>query len=280
VSAPPAETKYFALLSRLRETPSLLVAFSGGADSTFLLAAAMGAVPGKVLAVTARSPSYPAREVEHAEATARLLNAEHVVVDSHETDDPAFLANPPDRCYFCKHGLFDEFIRLAGEQGLAAVADGTTADELTGHRPGARAARELGVLSPLAEVGLTKEEVRALARQQGFPNFDRPPMACLASRFPYGETITLEKLARVEKAEDVLYDLGFRQVRCRFYGDMARLEVGPKEIEKAAAPATRARIVAGLHQLGFTFVALDLDGYRSGSMDAALAPPSPGITAI
>ena len=264
-----AEKKYGELLARLRELPSLLVAFSGGADSTFLLATAQKAVRGRVLALTARSPAYPSRELEHAQATARILVAEHAIIDSHEAEDPTFRANPPDRCYYCKSLLFGEFKRFAAENDLAAVADGTTADELEGHRPGAVAARELGIISPLAEVGLTKEEVKWLARENGVPNFERPRSACLASRFPYGEEITLEKLKLIEDAEEVLADLGFKQIRCRFHGPTVRIELGLKEIRRATRPDIRQRIAAGLRELGFKFVTLDLDGYRTGSMDEA-----------
>ena len=264
-----AEKKYGELLARLRELPSLLVAFSGGADSTFLLATAQKAVRGRVLALTARSPAYPSRELEHAQATARILVAEHAIIDSHEAEDPTFRANPPDRCYYCKSLLFGEFKRFAAENDLAAVADGTTADELEGHRPGAVAARELGIISPLAEVGLTKEEVKWLARENGVPNFERPRSACLASRFPYGEEITFEKLKLIEDAEEVLADLGFKQIRCRFHGPTVRIELGLKEIRRATRPDIRQRITAGLRELGFMFVTLDLDGYRTGSMDEA-----------
>jgi len=268
--------KYDDLLARLRGVPSLLVAFSGGADSTFLLAAAQKAVVGRVLAVTARSPSFPAREAEHAGVTARLLDAEHLFITSHECEDRSFLANPPDRCYYCKSGLFADLRELAARENLAAVADGTTADELQGHRPGARAGAELKILSPLADAALTKNEVRRLAREEGVPNFDRPPMACLASRFPSGEEITLAKLKVVEEAEDLLADLGFRQFRCRWHGPLARLELGPQELGRAAAAGVRKKITARLHELGFTYVTLDLDGYRSGSMHEGLSKDESG----
>ncbi len=265
-SPSPAERKYERLLARLEKLPSLLVAFSGGADSTFLLAAAQKAVPGRVLAATARSPAFPARDVEHAEATARILTAEQTFVDSAVTEDATFLANPPDRCYYCKKILFAELKRLAEKERIAAVADGTTADELEGHRPGARAARELGIISPLAEVNLTKKEVRSLARDNGVPNFDQPQSACLASRFPTGEVITAEKLKTVEEAEQTLADLGFHQIRCRYYGPCARIELDVKEIPRAAKAEVGARVTAKLHELGFKFVTLDLDGYRAGSV--------------
>ncbi len=268
--------KYDALLQRLAGIPSLVVAFSGGADSTFLLATAQKAVRGRVLAVTARSPSFPAREAEHAGVTARLLAAEHVYIDSAECESADFTANPPDRCFYCKEILFTALRALAEKENIAAVADGTTADELTGHRPGAKAARALKVLSPLADAGLTKAEVRRLARENGVPNFDRPPMACLASRFPFGEEITLEKLKVVEEAEAFLADLGFRQYRCRWHGPFARIELDPKELARAAAPRLREKVAAKLHALGFTYVTLDLDGYRAGSMHSAAGEKGEG----
>jgi uncharacterized protein len=267
--ATAAEKKYAELLARLRDFPSLLVAFSGGADSTFLLATALKAVRGRVLALTARSPAHPSRELEHAQATARILHAEHAIIDTHEVDDATFRANAPDRCYHCKRSLFGEFLDYAAENGLAAVVDGTTADELEGHRPGAGAARELGIISPLAEVDLTKAEIKWLARENGFPNFERPRSACLATRFPYGEEITLDKLKLVEDAEEVLADLGFKQIRCRFFGSTVRVEVDLKEIHRATRADIRGRITARLRGLGFEVVTLDLDGYRTGSMDAA-----------
>lgn len=261
--------KYDKLKADLATYPSLLVAFSGGADSTFLLAVARKAVPGRVLAVIGSSPSFAKLELEHAEATAELIGAEYKVVATHELNDSAYTANPPDRCYYCKLHLMQSFLAVAQEEGLAAVAEGTTTDELEGHRPGARAIAELGVLSPLAGAGLHKDDVRALARKYNIPNFDRPAMACLASRFPVNVEITVERLKVLEEAEALLADLGFRFYRCRWHGELARIELGPKEMARAALPEVRRRIVAKLHSLGFTFVTLDLDGYRVGSMAAA-----------
>lgn len=260
------QQKYDNLLRRLEGIPSLLVAFSGGADSTFLLATAQRTVRGRVLAVTAKSPSFPEREAEHAATTARLLGVEHLFIESTECEDANFTANPPDRCYYCKSILFGELRALAERENIAAVADGTTADELSGHRPGAKAAVERKIISPLADAGLTKADVRRLAREHGFPNFDRPPMACLASRFPFGEEITPAKLKMVEEAEALLADLGFRQYRCRWHGEIARLELDPAEVARAATPRVRERIAAKLRALGFRYVTLDLEGYRPGSM--------------
>lgn len=261
------EKTHDRLVARLAGHPSLVVAFSGGTDSTFLLATAQRAVRGRVLAVTVRSPAFPTREAEHAEATAQVLHAEHVFLDSEIADYGPFRINPPDRCYYCKEYILRELKILAAQEKITGVAEGTTADELEGHRPGARAARELGVLSPLAEAGLTKEDVRRLARDNGVPNFDRPPSACLATRFATGEEITTEKLKLVEDAEQVVANLGFRQIRCRFHGPFVRIELDAKEMPRAATDAVRERIAAELHRLGFKFVTLDLDGYRSGTMD-------------
>jgi len=264
-----AENKYDRLVARLAELPSLAVAFSGGTDSTFLLATAQKAVPGRVLAITVRSPAFPKREVDHAEATARILRAEHVFLDSGVAEYGPFRINPADRCYYCKEFLFGELKAFAAQEDIADVADGTTADELEGHRPGARAAEELGILSPLAEAEITKDEVRHLARDYGVPNFDRPPSACLATRFATGEEITIEKLKLVEDAEQVLVNLGFHQVRCRYHGPFIRIELDPKELPHAAVDGVRKRIAQELHRLGFEFVTVDLDGYRSGTMDRA-----------
>jgi uncharacterized protein len=262
----PAERKYDKLLTRLAGLPSLLVAFSGGADSTFLLAAAKKAVSGRLLAVTVRSPAFPTRDAEHADATARLLEVEHKFMNSRMVENESFRANPTDRCYYCKYTIGTELLRLARKEGLAAVAEGTTADELLGHRPGAMAVQELELLSPLAEMGLTKEEVRELARREDVPNFDRPPGTCLATRFPYGSEITEGKLRDVEAVEQTIYDLGFRDVRCRHHGEFARIELDPKEIPRSTIASIRKRIASKIHELGFKFATLDLDGYRTGSM--------------
>lgn len=261
------EQKYDRLVARLAELPSLVVAFSGGMDSTFLLATAQKAVPGRVLAVTVRSPAFPKREIDHAAATAHVLRAEQVFLDSQVAGYGPFRINPADRCYYCKEFIFREILTLAAGENIDAVADGTTSDELGGHRPGARAAKELGILSPLADAEITKNEVRRLARDHGVPNFDRPPSACLATRFATGEEITTEKLKLIEEAEQVLVNLGFRQVRCRYHGPFIRIELDPKELSRAALDGVRKTIAEELHRLGFEFVTLDLDGYRSGTMN-------------
>lgn len=272
MTALDAKEKSARLRAQLEALPSLAVAFSGGADSTFLLASAMEVVKGKVLAMTVTSPVHARREIEHAQMTARLLKAEWRAVEAPVMDADGFRANGRERCYYCKLVLLRRVREAARGEGVEVVAEGTTADELLTCRPGARAVEELGVISPLATAGLTKDDVRFLARLQGVPNFDRPPNSCLATRIPGGEAITPEKLAQVEAAEDALIQLGFRQVRCRLFAGAARIELGAKEIERAATPDVRRALLRELRDLGFSYVVLDLEGYRSGGA----APPPVG----
>ena len=272
MNAAEAKAKFERLHSRLAALPSLAVAFSGGADSTFLLASAIRAVPGKVVAFTISSPAHAARELEHAQMTVQVLKADWRVIPSGVTDIDPFRANGPDRCYHCKLFILQELITAARKEGVDAVAEGTTADELLTPRPGTRAVRELGVLSPLADAGLTKKEVRHLARLHGVPNFDRPANPCLATRIPTGEPITAEKLGRVARAEEVLSDAGFRQIRCRLFADGVRIELGEKEIERAASPEVRRVLMERLREIGFCYVVLDLGGYRAGGAGVAAVP--------
>jgi uncharacterized protein len=267
------EQKRQGLNELLKGMGSALVAFSGGVDSTFLLAAALDVLgPDAVVAATARSPSFPQHEFDESQELARSLGARQVVCESDEMDDARFTANTPDRCYFCKLGLMTVLKRVASQYGLQWVADGSNADDAGDYRPGLRAAHELGVRHPLMEAGLTKADVRALSARMGLPTHDKPSAACLASRVPYGQPITAEVLERVGRAESLLRDMGFRSFRVRSHGPVARIELGPEEDESAllAAPARR-RFVADLKALGYKYVALDLEGYRSGSMNEALA---------
>jgi uncharacterized protein len=250
---------------------SLAVAFSGGADSTLVLKVALDCLPQpSVVAVIAASPTYPARELEEARSLARQLGAPVEEIETKELDDPAYVANPPDRCLYCKRELFEKVQQVARKHGLAAVADGSNADDEFDYRPGMRALDELGVRSPLKEAGIGKEQVREISRHLGLPTWDKPSMACLASRFPYGAHITRSQLKQVEAAEDFLRALGFKQVRVRHHGDIARIEVNADEIERLATKAVRAQVAERLRGLGYTYVTVDLEGFRSGSMNEPL----------
>ncbi len=251
---------------------SALVAFSGGVDSSLALAVAARALPqGKVLAVTSNNETYLPSELEGAKSFALSLGVEHLVVNTRELDDPNYASNPANRCYFCKSTLYSDLKTLAEERGFGCVVDGANKDDEGDYRPGRKAAKELGVVSPLSVAGLTKAEVRGLARYLGLPVWDKPALACLSSRFPYGEEITPAKLAQVARAEEFMRSRGFRQVRVRHHGEIARLEVGAAELERAFEE--REAISAELLDAGFLYVTLDLAGYKPGSLNAALKKP-------
>jgi uncharacterized protein len=256
-----------ALVARLRQLPSLIVAYSGGVDSAYLAWAASRVLGDRTLSVTADSPSYPARHREMALAIARQFSLNHEMIHTAELERPEYRANNPDRCYHCKNELFTELTRLAGKRGFAAVADGSNADDRGDYRPGRRAAHELGVISPLDEAGLTKNDVRSLSREAGLPTWDEPASACLSSRIPYFSEVTEAKLQVIEQAEEAVRALGFRVLRVRHHGEIARIEVARGEMSRLLDPEIGAAVDRALRRLGFRFVTVDLKGYRLGSLN-------------
>jgi len=262
--------KYDRLAGILGRMKGALIAYSGGVDSTLLLKAALDVPVKPLLAVIATSETYPGREIAAARALARSLGVRPRVIKTRELENPDFAANSPERCYHCKKELFGTLAAMARTEGLPFVLDGANRDDQLDYRPGSRAGRELSVRSPLQEAGLTKAEIREISRRLGLSTWDKPSMACLASRFPYGTRIEPKGLRQVGAAEDLLRRLGFGQLRVRHHGSVARIEIAPGEFPRAVSAEAAGRIVSGLKRLGYRYVTLDLEGYRTGSMNEAL----------
>jgi uncharacterized protein len=267
------EQKELSLLARLSEAGSLIVALSGGADSAYLAWAAQHALGERALSVTALSPSFSAHDRAAVDQFVRAFQIRHEFVDTHEMENPAYRANAADRCFYCKDELFSVLDALAQERGFSATAYGVNADDTLDFRPGHRAAKEHRVLAPLLDAGLRKSEIRLLSQRAGLPTWDRPASACLASRVPYGTEVTPERLSMIERGEAALRELGFRQFRVRLHDQLARIEIAPEEMDRALSKETSAAISQALKQAGFTYVALDLEGYRQGSLNEALPQP-------
>ena len=277
-AAVPREEKENLLLKRLSEIPSLIIALSGGADSAYLAWAAREALAARALSVTALSPSYSAHDRAIVEEFVRNLGLRHEFIETHEMENPAYRANAADRCYFCKDELFSALDDLAKARGFAAIAYGVNADDTLDFRPGHRAATEHQVLAPLLDAGLSKAEIRLLSQRAGLPTWDRPASACLASRLPYGTEVTPERLGLVERGEAALRALGFRQFRVRLHDKLARVEISPDEMSRALSPEMATAIAARLKAVGFAYIALDLEGYRQGSLNETLSPVGPRST--
>lgn len=271
------DRKEQCLHALLRGYGRVAVGFSGGVDSTLLLRVALDVLGAEsVLAVIADTPSLPRSEFAEALGLAERMGATCVVIDPDELSDPRYAANPADRCYFCKKHLFEHIAREASERGFGAVLDGNNADDAGDYRPGRRAAQELGVRSPLLDAGLTKADIRALSARAGLPTAEKPAMACLASRIPYGTPVTAAVLAQVERAEAALREAGFAQCRVRHHGEIARIEVAVGELPRLLDATLRETLVGRVKAAGYRFVTLDLQGYRTGSLNEALAAPRAG----
>lgn len=262
--------KYDALKKYIKSFGSVAVAFSSGVDSTFLLYASKEALGDQAIAVTASSCSFPKRELDEAKAYCKSMGIRHLIVRSEELEIEGFSQNPANRCYLCKKELFEKIREIAGSEGIAEIAEGSNLDDNGDYRPGLIAVAELGIKSPLREVGFTKKEIRTLSRYLGLPTWEKQSFACLASRFPYGETISEEKLRMVDQAEQFLLDMGFHQLRVRIHGDIARIELMPEEFPRFLSEEVRSQVNEHLRKIGFHYVTLDIQGYRTGSMNEVL----------
>ncbi|MCB9851560.1 MAG: ATP-dependent sacrificial sulfur transferase LarE [Phycisphaerales bacterium] len=271
-ASPTAVSKLDAMKAVLRELKRVAVAFSGGVDSTFVLKVAVDALGAEnVVAVTGTSDSLASRELTEAKALADSFGVRHVLVDPREFDDPNYLANPTNRCYYCKTALYDKMAGILAAHQLNAAINGTNVDDLGDHRPGIAAGKEHGVHSPCVDAGLTKQDIRELSAAMGLPTHDKPAAPCLSSRVQYGEEITALKLRMIERAENLLRDMGFRECRVRHHNNLARIEVPANEIGRLADADTRATIDAAFREFGYSYVTLDLRGFRSGSLNEVIA---------
>lgn len=266
-----AEEKLEVLKKNIKILGSVVIAYSGGVDSTFLLKVAHDVLGDNVIAVTARSSTYPEREFKEAKEYIQKIGAKHIVIVSEELEIEGFSQNPSNRCYYCKKELFTKIKNIAKENNMNAVLDGANYDDIGDYRPGMIAARELEVISPLKEAAFTKNDIREISKKMNIPTWNKPSFACLSSRVPYGQEITESKLAMIEKSEQLLLDLGFRQIRVRHHGDIARIEVSPEEREKFFDTLVMDKVAKELKNYGFKYVTLDLLGYRTGSMNEVLS---------
>ncbi|MGV8982408.1 ATP-dependent sacrificial sulfur transferase LarE [Clostridium sp.] len=265
------EQKFQKLKDILKDLGSVAIAYSGGVDSTFLLKVAADVLGDSVIAITAKSSTYPEREFKEAVKYIEGIGAKHIVIISEELEIEGFAKNPVNRCYYCKKELFSKIRKVADDNNINAVLDGSNSDDVSDFRPGMKAARELEVISPLKDAGFTKNDIRVMSKKLGVPTWNKPAFACLSSRFPYGNEITVEKLSMVERAEQFLMDLGFRQIRVRHHEDIARVEVNAEEREKFFNIEIMDKVGNELKNIGFKYVTLDLLGYRTGSMNEVLS---------